>query len=144
MSRKSSFNLDRFYQDLQRVESSLGRGDPRKTANSPLLKEPPPRDDRSKPLAAFKRDLNRKELAKTKINLDLPYEHLKHVPPPREDTKPSHYRLSELSGESREGDAYSNVRQRLMCWRREEGVEAPSSGNSKVLQKSEVDDSQYY
>lgn len=110
MSRKSSFNLDRFYQDLQRVESSLGRGDTRKTANSPLPKEQPLREDRSKPLAAFKRDLPRKELAKTKINLDMPYEHLKHAPLPREDPKPSHYRFSELSGESREGDAYSNVR----------------------------------
>ncbi len=73
MSRKSSFNLDRFYQDLQRVESSLGRGDSRKTANSPLVKELPQREDKTKPFAAFKRDLNRKELAKTRINLDMPY-----------------------------------------------------------------------
>ena len=72
MSRKSSFNLDRFYQDLQRVESSLGRSDVRKTVNSPLVKEAV-REEKPKPLAIFKRELSRKELAKTKINLDMPY-----------------------------------------------------------------------
>jgi hypothetical protein len=40
-SRNSSFNLDRFYQDLQRVESSLGKGETRKTAQTPILKNDP-------------------------------------------------------------------------------------------------------
>jgi hypothetical protein len=52
MSRKSSFNLDRFYQDLQRVESSLGKTDFRKTVNSPLVKETIREE---KPLTVFKK-----------------------------------------------------------------------------------------
>ena len=40
-SRNSGFNLDRFYQDLQRVESSLGKGENRKSIASPILKNGP-------------------------------------------------------------------------------------------------------
>jgi hypothetical protein len=120
MSRKSSFNLDRFYEGLQRVESSLGKTDFRKTVNSPLVKETV-REDKARPLAVFKRELNRKELAKTKINLDLPYDQIRPARQDhRQDPKPTNYRFSELSAESRETDPYSNVRQRLQGWRKEE------------------------
>ena len=99
MSRKSSFNLDRFYQDLQRVESSLGKTDFRKTVNSPLVKEA--NREEKKPLAAFKKELNRKELAKTKINLDIPHEQFRVNRPEHKQDSKSNYRFSELSGESR-------------------------------------------
>lgn len=94
MSRKSSFNLDRFYQELQRAESSLGKPEARRTLNSPLVKDAV-REEKSKPLAAFKKELKSKELAKTKINLDLPYEQLRHTP----THVTSNYRFSELSSD---------------------------------------------
>ncbi len=40
-NRSSAFNLDKFYQDLKRVESSLGKGENRKSITSPLLKNGP-------------------------------------------------------------------------------------------------------
>lgn len=118
MSRKSSFNLDSFYQELKRADSL--KQDFRKTANSPLVKELA-KEDKSKPLAAFKKELNRKELAKTKINLDQPYEQFRVNRPNKDHSQlTNNYRFSELSGESRENDPYSNVRERLQRWRREE------------------------
>lgn len=57
-SRNVSFNLDRFYQDLQRVESSLGKGESRKTSNP--SRHEPTIEEKSKALSTFKKELHKK------------------------------------------------------------------------------------
>ena len=147
-ARNASFNLDRFYQDLQRVESSLGKDGARKTFNP--VRHEPSQAEKAKALGSFKKELHKKELAKTKINLDAPYDHPK--PSKQEASEKGQYRFSELSNhEEKEVSAYDHIREKLQRWKKEESVIekveernfALSNINSKV-QKSEADESNYY
>ena len=65
---KWSLEKEKFYKDLRKVESSLGRGEQRRS-NSGLLSKPESRMSHERPIDTFKKELNRKELTKTKIKL---------------------------------------------------------------------------
>ena len=115
---KWSLEKEKFYKDLRKVESSLGRGEQRRS-NSGLLSKPESRMSHERPIDTFKKELNRKELTKTKIKLDAPYE--KHnVPRSRHYQEGSHSREEMANGEDKNSQLYDNVRNKLLSWNREQ------------------------
>ena len=123
-TRKAGFDLDKFYDNLNRIEHSLGKPAPRASTSS--LSKPtvfkPIENDRVNNFAGFKKDLHSKGLAKGKIKLERPYEKVKM-------SQATEYEealdmsdnpiLSEQSQELTE-DPFERVRTKLQGWKRED------------------------
>ena len=125
--KKLNFNLSKFYEDLQRVQSSLGKTQNRKISNSPAYKENNQKlEEKTKALNAYKKELNRKELTKTRINLDMPYEKLKYTQKQmRNNEQVSEIRFSEHSSHM-ENDHYESIKSRLSYLARDQAKERNS------------------
>lgn len=124
-TRTDNFDIGRFYENLHRIENSLGKTAPRNTVSS-LNKQPihkPAEDDRIQNWNNFKRDLNNKNLTKAKIKLEQPYEKIKikHTTQNEESLNASDNLkfLDEQSNEIPE-DPFEKVRNKLLSWKSEE------------------------
>lgn len=121
-SRKNCFDLNQFYDNLSRIESSLGKAPTRPLTpshsknNNPRPKEDEPHNH----LAAFKKELHAKTLTKAKIKLDQPYERLRIAPSGLHEevsNTSDTFKLSELHTRKASEDPFERVRNKLLSWK---------------------------
>lgn len=121
-TRTDNFDIGRFYENLHRIENSLGKTAPRNTASS-LNKQPihkPAEDDRIQNWNNFKRDLNNKNLTKAKIKLEQPYEKIKikHTTQNEESLNASdNFKFLDEQSNAITEDPFEKVRNKLLSWK---------------------------